>query len=207
MRVLVRFLLVLAALAVSARSPAAAAAPTAQRQGVLIFAASSMKTALDAVAEGLRRDTGISVRASYASSAVLARQIVDGAPADLFVSADLDWMDYADARGAIRRETRRNLVGNALVLVAPAASEARLTIAPGFPLAATLGAGRLAIGEPSSVPAGKYARAALTSLGVWESVAPKLAPAETSASPSRSSRAAKHRSASSMRPTPRLIRV
>lgn len=162
-------------------APHAAVVAPPQDRGVVIFAASSMKTALDAASERMRRDTGITVRASYASSAVLARQIEDGAPADIFISADLDWMDYVDARGAIRRDTRRNLLGNALVLIAPAgnaATHARLTIAPGFALAAALGTGRLAIGEPTSVPAGKYAKAALTSLGVWDSVAAKLAPAE-----------------------------
>jgi molybdate transport system substrate-binding protein len=145
---------------------------------VLIFAASSLKTALDAMAEPIRQSTGVAIKVSYASSAVLARQIEEGAPAELFISADADWMDYVDTRGLIKKDTRVDLLGNSLVLVAPAGKQVALTIAPGFNLAGALGAGRLAIGEPTSVPAGKYAKAALTSLGVWASVEKKLLPAE-----------------------------
>jgi molybdate transport system substrate-binding protein len=152
-------------------------APAAQTP-VLIFAASSLKTSLDAMAGPILESTGAKVTMSYASSAVLARQIVEGAPADVFISADIDWMNYVESRGMIRNATRVNLLSNELVLVAPKGTSVALTIAPGFGLAAALGGSRLAIGDPASVPAGKYAKAALTSLGVWSSVAHKLAPAE-----------------------------
>ena len=145
---------------------------------VLVFAAASMETVLDALAPAIQRATGISVRTSYAASSALARQIESGAPADLFVSADLDWMDYLQSRGAIRAETRVNLVGNRLVLVAPAGSTGALRIGPGFPIAAGLGTGRLAVADPESVPAGRYAKAALESLRVWTFVSSRLAPAE-----------------------------
>jgi molybdate transport system substrate-binding protein len=119
-----------------------------------------------------------SPRRAFAASSALARQIEVGAPADLFVSADEEWMDSLERKGLLRRGTRRPSLGNRLVLIAPAASRARLTIAPRFPLARALGAGRLAMADPDVVPAGKYAKAALTSLGVWPSVRARLAPAE-----------------------------
>jgi molybdate transport system substrate-binding protein len=165
--------LISAALAAILASTIQAPAPT-----VLIFAASSLKTALDAMAEPIRQTTGVTIKVSYASSAVLARQIEEGAPAGMFISADADWMDYVDTRGLIKKDTRVNLLGNELVLVAPAGQKPAISIAPGFNLAGALGNGRLAIGEPTSVPAGKYAKAALTSLGVWASVEKKLLPAE-----------------------------
>jgi molybdate transport system substrate-binding protein len=120
----------------------------------------------------------VRVRFSYAASSALARQIEGGAPADLFISADLDWMDYVAERRLIRRETRVNLVGNDLVLIAPAGRVPALKIVAGFPLGAALGRERLALADPAAVPAGKYAQAALTSLGVWSQVAPKVAAAE-----------------------------
>jgi molybdate transport system substrate-binding protein len=168
---------------VSGLAVAAAAAGCAQAQaggqGVLIFAAASLQTALDELQPALERASGTRVVMSYAASSALARQIESGAPADLFISADLDWMDYLDRRGLIRRDSRVNLVGNQLVLVAPArASIAPVAIAPGFPLAALLGSNRLAVANPDSVPAGTYAKAALTSLGVWDSVQSRLAAAE-----------------------------
>jgi molybdate transport system substrate-binding protein len=145
---------------------------------MLIFAAASMKTALDELAGPCRQATGLTIRASYAASSVLAKQIEQGAPADLFVSADLEWMDYVAERHLIKPETRVNLAGNDLVLIAPASHPVKLAIAPNFPLAAALGNGRLAVGDPAAVPAGLYARAALTSLGVWNAVSTHLAPAE-----------------------------
>lgn len=150
----------------------------APAKSVLIFAASSMKTALDAMAEPIKQATGVTIKVSYASSAVLARQIEEGAPADLFISADIDWMDYVDTRNLIKKASRADLVGNDLVLIAPAGAKVAIKVGPGFGLAAALGNGRLAIGEPVSVPAGKYAKAALTNLGVWTSVEKKLLPAE-----------------------------
>lgn len=154
-----------------------AACATPPPDGVLIFAAASLQTALEQLRPDLARAAGTDVRASYAGSSTLARQIESGAPADVFISADIAWMDYLEARGAIRAGTRVNLLGNRLVLIAPAARRPALTIAPGFPLAAALGDSRLAVADPD-VPAGRYARSALTSLGVWDSVANRLAPAE-----------------------------
>jgi len=146
--------------------------------GVLVFAASSLQTALDELVEPIRRATGASVRISYAASSSLARQIVEGAPAALFISADLDWMDYLAEQKLIRPGSRVNLAGNRLVLIAPRDRPVKLTIASGFDLAKALGAGRLAIADPAVVPAGRYARAALTTLGVWDSVANRIAATE-----------------------------
>jgi molybdate transport system substrate-binding protein len=145
---------------------------------VLVFAAASMQTAIDELSPAITQATGVPVKASYAASSALARQIESGAPADIFISADLDWMDYVAQRHLIRAESRTNLLGNDLVMIAPAGRPVSLTIGPGFPLAAALGNDRLAVADPAAVPAGKYAKEALTSLGVWESVVGKLAPAE-----------------------------
>jgi molybdate transport system substrate-binding protein len=176
-----RFLPAVATAILAATMHAAAAPPdadAAHQGGVLIFAASSLKTALDAMTVPVQQATGISIRVSYASSAVLARQIENGAPADVFISADTDWMDYVDTRHLLRPNTRVNLLGNALVLIAPKDRPVSLRITPGFSLLAALGRGRLAVGETSAVPAGKYAKAALMHLGVWTSVQSRLAPAE-----------------------------
>jgi molybdate transport system substrate-binding protein len=153
---------------------------TAQPRGELVvFAAASLKTALDEIDAQYRKEKGTGVRTSYAASSALARQIESGAPADIFISADLDWMDYLAARKQIRAETRSNLLGNQLVLVAPSGSATTLEIGPGFPLAAALGAdGRLAMADPDAVPAGKYGRAALEALGVWPTVRERVARAE-----------------------------
>jgi molybdenum ABC transporter molybdate-binding protein len=117
-----------------------------------------------------RPRTGLTPRASYAASSVLAKQIEAGAPADLFFSADREWMDYLARRGLIRNASRRDLLGNALVLIVPVDSPLRLKIVPGLDLAGALGHGRLATGDPDSVPVGQYARQALTQLGVWQQV-------------------------------------
>jgi molybdate transport system substrate-binding protein len=155
------------------------ATPQGGPPGVLIFAAASLQTAIDELAPMVEASTGVHVRASYAASSTLARQIENGAPADLFISADLDWMDYLADRALIRTDTRVNLLGNHLVLIAPAGEPTTLHVTPGFPLAAALGAnGRLAVADPDAVPAGKYAKAALSALGVWDSVRGKLARAE-----------------------------
>jgi molybdate transport system substrate-binding protein len=145
---------------------------------LLVFAAVSLTEVLGELAGRWQRTSGLQVRSSFAASSVLARQIEAGVDADAFVAADLEWMDYLQERNLIEDATRRNLAGNRLVLVAPAASEVRLAIAPGFALAAALGDGRLATGDPEGVPAGRYARAALTTLGVWEQVRHRLAPAD-----------------------------
>jgi molybdate transport system substrate-binding protein len=146
----------------------------AHAQALVVFAAASLKSALDEVASLSPSKPAI----SYGASSALARQIENGAPAQVFVSADLDWMDYLESKRLIRSETRRNLVGNRLVLISPAGGAARIEVRPGFPLAELLGGGRLALGDPAHVPAGKYAKAALEKLGVWDAVSGKLAPAE-----------------------------
>jgi molybdate transport system substrate-binding protein len=153
-------------------------ATPADSRDVLVFAAASLQTALDTLTAPARHATGITMRVSYAASSALARQIENGASADLLVSADLDWMDYLEARGLIRPGTRVTLLGNRLVLIAPRDRPIALTIAPGFPIARALGDSRLALADPEAVPAGRYARAALTSLGVWASVAGRIAAAE-----------------------------
>jgi molybdate transport system substrate-binding protein len=151
---------------------------SAQPAQVTVFAAASLKNALAAVAAEFHRDTGDRVAISYGASSALARQIEQGAPADLFISADLAWMDYLAERNLIRRETRHNLLGNRIVLVAPAASAAPLELRRGA-LAQALGAdGRLAIANVAAVPAGKYGKAALEHLRVWSEVAGRLAQAE-----------------------------
>jgi molybdate transport system substrate-binding protein len=145
---------------------------------LLVFAAASLTSVLDEIGTAYTQQTRQQVKFSYAASSALARQLEAGARADVFFSADLEWMDYVQARGLIDRSTRRNVLGNRLALVAPADSKVELKIAPGFKLAETLGKGRLATGDPESVPVGKYARAALTSLGVWNDVADRLVRAD-----------------------------
>ena len=145
---------------------------------ITVFAAASLKEALDANLKAFSADARHQVRVSYAGSNALARQIEHGAPADLFISADLEWMDYVEARKLVVPGTRRNLAGNRLVLVAPVASPLKLAIAPNFALVAALGNGRLALANPDSVPVGKYARAALTQLGVWTAVEKTLTRSE-----------------------------
>ncbi len=145
---------------------------------VTVFAASSLKNALDAVNEVCSVDVGAPARISYAASSALARQIEAGAPADIFLSADLDWMKYLSVRGLTRPETEKSLLGNRIVLVAPADSDARVKIGTGFDIAGLLGDGRLAMGDVKAVPAGKYGKAALEALGVWSSVETRVAQAE-----------------------------
>ena len=143
-----------------------------------IFAAASLKEALDENVKAFAAKTGHLVRVSYAGSNALAKQIENGAPADLFISADEEWMDYVAQRNLLSAGTRRNLVTNSLVLIAPVDSAISLKIAPKFPLAAALNGGRLALANPDTVPAGKYARAALTKLGVWAEVEKSLTRSE-----------------------------
>jgi len=150
----------------------------AEDRPVLVFAAASLKNALDAIAADWTASGGARAMTSHAASSVLARQISAGAPVDLFVSADAEWMDWLAARGLIRPETRRVVIGNRLVLIAPANSTATLRIAPGFALAAALAGGVLAMADPRAVPAGKYGEAALTALGVWPDVARRIARAD-----------------------------
>ena len=145
---------------------------------VTVFAAASLKDALDDIAKTYERDRGVKIVVSYAASSALAKQIEQGAPADLFISADLDWMDYLEARKQIKAESRKNLLRNRLVLIAPVDSKATVEIEPNFPLARLLGSERLAMADPAAVPAGKYGKASLEALGVWKDVEPKVAPAE-----------------------------
>jgi molybdate transport system substrate-binding protein len=155
----------------------AAPASTQDRAGPpVVFAAASLKTALDAVAADWQKDNGRRVVISYAASSALARQIEAAAPADIFISADLQWMDWLQERKLIDAASRETLLSNTLVLIAPADSKIEFKIAPGADLAGVLGNGRLAVGEVNSVPAGIYAKAALEKLGIWPSVANKLAP-------------------------------
>lgn len=155
--------------------------PPAQAQGkdLVVFAAASMKTALDEIAANWAKETGKPApKISYAASNVLARQIEQGAPADLFVSADLDWMDEAAGKGAIRPGTRIDLLGNRIVLIGPSTSTAAVELKPGVDLTALLGQGRLAMGQVDAVPAGKYGKAALEKLGAWDRLKDKVAQAD-----------------------------
>lgn len=158
-------------------------APTAARAqddaGLTVFAAASLKEALDEAAAAYRKQTGVPVRVSYAASSALARQIEQGAPADVFFSADLEWMDYLQKRNRLDVATRRSLLGNRLVLIAPRASKAQVDLKRPATLLAALGDGRLAVGQTRTVPAGKYAKASLESLSLWNGVRPRLAESES----------------------------
>src|SRR6266699_911929 len=149
----------------------------AQVKEPLVFAAASMKNALDEVAAQWRRESGKKVTISYAASNTLIKQIEQGAPADMFISADLDWMDYGQQKNLINVETRSNLLSNRIVLVAPKEAALTLNVTSGFNLAGVLKGGRLAMGNVDAVPAGKYGKAALEKLGVWNSVKDKIAQA------------------------------
>ena len=174
-----RSTLIVAAFAAILAIIAAARPAAAQRKSILIFAASSMKNALDDVDDAYSKQSGVKVVASYAASSALMKQIEQGAPADVFLSADVDWMDYGAKRNLIKLDTRFDLLGNRLVLIAPKDSKTgEVAIAPGFNLAALAGDGRIAVGDVRAVPAGLYAKAALEKLGVWAAVEPKLAMAE-----------------------------
>ena len=151
---------------------------SAQGQKLIIFAAASLKDALDEVNVAYQHENSQETATSYAASSTLAKQIEAAAPADVFISADLDWMDYLAKRNLIKPETRANLLGNRLVLIAPVNSPLNLAIGSNFSLAQALGNGRLAIADPNGVPAGRYGKAALESLGVWSTIADRLAPAE-----------------------------
>lgn len=151
----------------------------AETRNVVVFAAASLKNALDDINAAWTRETGKKAVISYAASNALAKQIEAGAPADVFFSADVEWMDYAASNKLIRPETRVNLLGNAIVLIAPKEATVQLSIKPGFDLASTLGSGRLAMGNVDAVPAGKYGRAALEKLGAWNGVRNKVAQAES----------------------------
>lgn len=175
----IAFAVLLAANPVAQAQDARPAADAAvEAKPVVVFAAASLKTALDRIIADWRIKTGKHATASYAASSALAKQIEAGAPADVFLSADLRWMDWLEERKLIASGSRKTLLGNALVLIAPKSSDVEIEIEPGFALAEKLGEGRIAMGETSSVPAGTYGKAALEHLGVWNDVAPKVAGAE-----------------------------
>jgi molybdate transport system substrate-binding protein len=146
---------------------------------IIVFAAASLTNVLQDLGDAFTKDSSIAVKFSFAASSALARQIESGAPADVFFSADVDWMDYLQARNLIQPQTRRDVVGNRLVLIAPVGSAITLKIEPSFPLATALGNKRLATGDPDSVPVGRYAQAALTHLGIWKDVADRLIRADS----------------------------
>jgi molybdate transport system substrate-binding protein len=156
-----------------------ASGPAAAQDRIIVFAAASLKNAVDDVNAAFKARSGVAVVASYAASSALIKQIEQGAPADVFASADLDWMDYGARKAVIKDATRMNLLGNRLVLIAP--KEARIgevAIGAGFDLARLAGDGRIATGDVRAVPAGKYAKAALQRLGAWQQAEPKLAMTE-----------------------------
>ena len=167
------------ALLLIAVSLASTAARAQDDAGLTVFAAASLKEALDDAAAAYRKQTGVPVRVSYAASSALARQIEQGAPADVFFSADLEWMDYLQQRNRLDVATRRSLLGNRLVLIAPRASKAQVDLRRPATLLAALGDGRLAVGQTRTVPAGKYAKASLESLSLWNGVRPRLAESES----------------------------
>src|SRR5499427_8235761 len=166
-------LLIGAALVVGTAEPA-----LAQLKEPLIFAAASLKNALDEVAAQWQRETAKKVVISYAASNTLIKQIEQGAPADMFISADLDWMDYGQQHNLINAQTRSNLLSNRLVLIAPKDATFTLNITSRLDLASALKGGRLAMANVDAVPAGKYGKAALEKLGAWDGVKDKIAQAD-----------------------------
>ena len=150
--------------------------PLIAQEQITVFAAASLKNALDDTNAAFTKATGVKVVTSYEASSALAKQIEQGAPADVFISADLRWMDYANEHKLIKLDTRVNLLGNKLVLIAP--KESRLdhvAIGDGFDIAKLAGDGRIAVADVKAVPAGLYAKAALEKLGAWSAAEPKLA--------------------------------
>jgi molybdate transport system substrate-binding protein len=171
----VRLSVILSLFAALASAPPMAAA----QDSLTVFAAASLKNALDDANTAFSKSTGIKVVASYAASSALVKQIEQGAPADLFISADLRWMDYAAEHRLIKQDSRVNLLGNRLVLIAAADSKLdHVAIGKGFDIARLAGDGRIAVADVKAVPAGTYAKAALESLGAWAAAEPKLAMAE-----------------------------
>ncbi len=167
------------AILVLCASIAGAPQPAAAQESITVFAAASLRNALDDADAAFTKATGIKVVVSYEATSTLAKQIEQGAPADVFISADLRWMDYATEHKLIKPDTRVNLLGNRLVLIAPADSKFdKVAIAKGFDIAKLAGDGRIAVADVKAVPAGLYAKAALENLGVWAAAEPKLAMAE-----------------------------
>jgi molybdate transport system substrate-binding protein len=153
--------------------------PAHAQDRITVFAAASLRNALDEADAAFTKASGFKVTVSYAASSALAKQIAQGAPADIFISANIKWMDYLDGKKLIAPGTRVNLLGNSLVLIAPKASKlGHVTIGKGFDIAKLAGNGRIAVADVKAVPAGLYAKASLTALGAWKAAEPKLAQAE-----------------------------
>ncbi|MBB3975720.1 molybdate transport system substrate-binding protein [Rhizobium azooxidifex] len=169
----------LASFALAWLGAAAMNTPASAADKVTVFAAASLKNALDAANAAWEKEKATETTVSYAASSALAKQIEAGAPADVFISADLAWMDYVAEKKLIKDDTRSNLLGNRIVLVAPKDAAKPVEIKEGFDLSALVGDGRLAMGAVDSVPAGKYGKAALEKLGAWSSVESKVAGAES----------------------------
>src|SRR5258705_13040661 len=168
------FLIALAILSGWIHSPA-----FAQDKSLTVFAAASMKNALDDIDAAYTAKIGVKIVVSYAASSALAKQIEQGAPADIFASADTDWMDYAISKKNINEPTRVNLLGNSMVLIAPKDSKIdNVSIGQGFDLAKLIGDGKIATADVKSVPVGKYAKASLEKLGAWQAAEPKFAMTE-----------------------------
>lgn len=174
MKTTLRIWLLLTACLFGLQSPAADS-----EKAITVFAAASLTNAMQDLGDAFTKDTSIPVRFSFAASSALARQIENGSRADMFFSADLEWMDYLQARNLIQPATRRDMLGNQLVLIAPLDSKIKLKIEPHFALAAAVGKSHLATGDPDSVPVGKYAHEALAYLGVWDQVAARLVRADS----------------------------
>ncbi|MBI3701148.1 MAG: molybdate ABC transporter substrate-binding protein [Afipia sp.] len=180
-RAIVAVLLLLAPALAFAQEAKAPATPTASSDKTLIvFAAASMKNALDDVDAAYMAKSGVKVVVSYAASSALAKQMEQGAPADIFISADTDWMDYSSGKKTVNDSTRVNLLGNKIVLIAPKDSKiGDVKIGEGFDLAKLAGDDKIATGDVKAVPVGKYAKAALEKLGSWQAAEPKFAMAES----------------------------
>ncbi|MFY9686053.1 MAG: molybdate ABC transporter substrate-binding protein [Pseudolabrys sp.] len=171
----VKFFAFVSFLAILAGAPQ----PLMAQEQIMVFAAASLKNALDDTNAAFTKATGVKTTTSYAASSALAKQIEQGAPAEVFISADLQWMDYLGERKLIKPDSRINLLGNKLVLIAPADSKiANVAIGQGFDIAKLAGSGRIAVADVNAVPAGRYAKGALEKLGSWAAAEPKLAQAE-----------------------------
>ncbi len=174
-----RFSTILGFVAALAFAPHPAAAQDKAQPSLTVFAAASMRNALDDANKAFNKTTGVKVVASYAASSALAKQIEQGAPADVYVSANIKWMDYLIGKKLIAAGTKVNLLGNALVLIAPTSAKIdHVTIGKGFDIAKLAGDGRIAVANTKAVPAGLYAKAALQNLGAWKAAEPKLAQGE-----------------------------
>jgi len=170
--------LALAAVAALAWGVRHRASAQSQSGDLVVFAAASLKNALDNINAQWKKETGKSAKISYASSSALAKQIENGAPAQVFISADIPWMDYVEKKNLVKAGTRSDLLGNRIVLIAPKDKAKAVVIEPGFDIAKIVGDGRLAMADVASVPAGRYGKASLEKLGVWDKVSGKLAQAE-----------------------------